>query len=287
MRYISKDDVELALPDDWDDVVKQAWGYVAKKAGEAWRSAREEGLTNKDSKDRFDQARTKAINEKASSTWQYLAEYLAPISFDKCWYCECSETRSDMAVDHYRPKNKVEEDADHPGYWWLAFDWSNYRYSCTFCNSFRKKHTSTPGGKQCRFPLSCVSDRASKRAHSCDIEVPCLLDPFVRTDAKLLTFLTNGKPVPASLDKSKDHDRASVSIEVYHLDEKKINKDRQRLYQKIRRLVESISQNEDENLKAELLSLAKSNAEYSSSARIYIRQYKPNHAWIEELLEDL
>ena len=37
----------------------------------------------------------------------------------KCAYCE-RVTKAD--VEHYRPKKKVSEDADHPGYYWLCYE---------------------------------------------------------------------------------------------------------------------------------------------------------------------
>ncbi|MGJ8656655.1 MAG: hypothetical protein ACSHX6_09385 [Akkermansiaceae bacterium] len=286
MRYISKDKVDLELPDEWKSVVNTSWNYVRKKAVAAWKKARLQNLPLDDQRLAYMKAIKSAINTKGVDTWQYIAPILGNISFQKCWYCECLQTRSDMAVDHYRPKNEVEEDSLHPGYWWLAFEWSNYRYSCTFCNSKRAKNTSTVGGKQCRFPVQGY--RSKKRCQPTTNEQPLLLDPFIRTDTRLLTFATNGLPQPADMDKnSNGYKKASVSIQVYHLDERGINQERKSLCMKIRNLVTAISENENEQLKNELLDLARPEAEYSSAARIYIRQYRPNHPWILELLEDL
>lgn len=61
-----------------------------------------------------------------------------------CAYCSADLTESGIDVDHFRPKGNVEEDAQHGGYWWLAYEFSNYFLSCTICNQKYKRD---------RFPL--------------------------------------------------------------------------------------------------------------------------------------
>ena len=64
-----------------------------------------------------------------ASVWQECKEPLKSLSNDKCFYCETIQERSDDAVDHFRPKSL---------YPWSAFKISNYRFSCTYCNSRRR-----------------------------------------------------------------------------------------------------------------------------------------------------
>ena len=283
MRYISKEELERALPADWDEKVTSAKNYVHAEA----EAAADACTNSKDKPGAIAKARSIAINRKASSTWQTLSEKLAPLSFNKCWYCECTEDRSDYAVDHFRPKNEVTEDPSHPGYWWLAFEWRNYRYACTYCNSFRKKQTSTEGGKQCHFPLLENTPRVNCDSDDCEkSESPMLLDPLIRADTKLLTFQSNGIPKPSKNEGSVEYVRAERSIDIYHLDENKINKSRQRIAQKITKLVNIISLHEDEPLKDELLFMVRAEAPYSQAARIYLRQYR-DRLWVRDLLEDL
>jgi len=62
-----------------------------------------------------------------------------------CAYCGCDLPRNDRGdVEHFRPKGKVDEDENHGGYWWLAYDLNNYLLSCSLCNRVRKRD---------RFPL--------------------------------------------------------------------------------------------------------------------------------------
>ncbi len=106
---------------------------------------------------------------------------------DKCWYCETGFVRSPYHVDHYRPKSVVVGEAEHRGYWWLAYDPANYRLSCHHCNSGGARYgdQSAGTGKGARFPL--LGQRASEGG-SLDSELPVLLDPVVAEDAGLMGF---------------------------------------------------------------------------------------------------
>src|SRR5688572_20560587 len=158
MRYINPLMVEKAV------ALKNDWAKDAAAALDAVRAVRNDP-----------KARAALINKKR--IWGQLNELLGKLSNEKCWYCESTQKRSDMAVDHFRPKNSVAEDkAD--GYWWLAFDWKNYRYSCTYCNSRRVGDEGETGGKQDHFPL--LGDRGTAEQSVKDLdarEKPALLDP--------------------------------------------------------------------------------------------------------------
>ncbi|WP_447896822.1 hypothetical protein [Stenotrophomonas acidaminiphila] len=57
----------------------------------------------------------------------------------KCAYCESSiKAVEPTDIEHFRPKGRVFECADHPGYWWLAAEWTNLLASCIDCN--RRRH---------------------------------------------------------------------------------------------------------------------------------------------------
>lgn len=120
----------------------------------------------------------KKINKK-SHVWSEIKSYLEKLSFDKCWYCECKQIRSDNAVDHFRPKGRVANtEPKHIGYTWLAFDYENYRYACTYCKSKRKNSdTDETEGKGDEFPLINESKRAYIESDNIKLEKPILLDP--------------------------------------------------------------------------------------------------------------
>lgn len=152
------------------------------------------------------------------TVWRALKDGLANLLHDKCWYCESNVERSDNAVDHFRPKGRVGDAANlHAGYRWLAFDESNFRYACTYCNSRRKDvENGTTGGKGDRFPLINEAQRVYA-AGAVTAEQPMLLDPCELSDWRLLgCHQENGQPCATSADPS-DRKRAEVSIEIYHL----------------------------------------------------------------------
>lgn len=188
MRYI--DATKLRLPDGWLD--RAAAAAAAVELGE-------------------DPGDHGAI-------WKELKDGLADLSNDKCWYCEIPVPRSDNAVDHFRPKGRVVDAANkHNGYRWLAFEKSNFRYACTYCNSRRKDvDGGTVGGKADRFPLLDEAQRVYTPG-PVGGERPILLDPCEFGDWRLLGCRReNGKPCAASHD-AEQHQRAEISIEIYHL----------------------------------------------------------------------
>lgn len=205
MRYIDVSNLEL--PVGWEDKACAARVAVA--------SASEE-------------QRSKEITAKAR-IWGELKDALSILSIGKCWYCESREVRSDCAVDHYRPKNRVAECENHPGYWWLAFEKANYRFSCTFCNSRRKdQDNNTSGGKQDCFPIYDESMRARCEADRIEDEQPMLLDPFCPADPPLLWFDEDGKATINSNLAKSDYNKQRVvkSIELLHLNHTRIKEQR-------------------------------------------------------------
>jgi superfamily II DNA or RNA helicase len=141
------------------------------------------------------------IFKKYSYLWSDVKECYRHISHEKCWYCEAKTDRIRGDIDHYRPKGRVTENPAHPGYWWLAFDWRNWRFCCELCNSKLADYTTGEiGGKGNDFPL--VDDNESRRIwQECEFEDllaedPKLLDPTDPQDPDLLTFTKDGLPGP-------------------------------------------------------------------------------------------
>jgi hypothetical protein len=216
MRYIPHE--RIRLPDGWEDKAHR----IQEEIRDLPRGER-----------------IKRINECAS-IWHELKEELERCSYNKCWYCESIQDRSDNAIDHFRPKGKVAECSDHEGYWWLAFDWTNYRFSCTYCNSHRKdQKTGNSGGKQDYFPLLNEDKRARNPTDNLADEQPCLLDPVKATDPGLLWFDQNGSVVPKYPQQNYPilYQRADVSIKLYHLNYYKTREKREALYNDVEQLV--------------------------------------------------
>jgi hypothetical protein len=116
----------------------------------------------------------------------------------KCAFCERVRDHSELNVDHRRPKAGVEGWSypdwkktnafatserrpkgrlleTHPGYWWLAYEWTNYALTCWQCNGHWKVNL---------FPLEAEEARSSCRADDLDAtERPLLLDPSKRFES--------------------------------------------------------------------------------------------------------
>jgi|RhiMethySRZTD1v2_1073278.scaffolds.fasta_scaffold00896_4 uncharacterized protein (TIGR02646 family) len=196
MRYIDIRDLKPTLDSDW-----------LKDAADAAEEVRKASPT----------ARSGVINAH-QTVWKDLKEKLRLLSYGKCWYCESIDPRSDNAVDHYRPKGNVKgASPPHDGYWWLAFDWKNYRFSCTYCNSIRTSAT-TSGGKQDYFPLWEENKRAKCDTDDIDNELPLLLDPLRVTHVRLIAFSEDGSIGPAvPKEKVPEYRMADETITRYHL----------------------------------------------------------------------
>jgi hypothetical protein len=253
--------------------------------------------------------RKKAIRAR-SQVWRNLAVILGDASHNKCWYCESREDRSHNPVDHFRPKSAVDECKDHEGYWWLAFDWRNYRFCCTYCNSALTdtEDNSEVHGKQDHFPLLDSATRAMTKTEDIDQESPMLLDPIRLSDTKLLTFNIWGKAVEKYLE-TEDQEkylRAHISIDIYHLNHPKIKTSRMVLYNRVKSLVDESCRKRqilDENpglpeitkkefnksideIEQSLAQLLCEDAEYSSAARCYAMSLRGlKTEWLVELLQ--
>lgn len=270
MRYVDHDSLEK--PEGWLDRAKAAADAVA--AG---------GDPN-----------------DGADVWRELKDGLAALLPDKkCWYCESPVDRSDNAVDHFRPKGRVSDAAlPHTGYRWLAFDWRNYRYACTFCNSRRKDiEHGTAGGKADRFPLLDEANRLYAPG-LLDQEEPTLLDPCELDDWELLGCQQeNGKPCPGG-QTQMDRQRAIASIDIYHLQYEPTCKRRHAIVVQLmadvdqaKRLFDQFTT--DPSKKTEFSVVARKiqraidrKAPFSGEMIFLLRgQRHAKHSWIQKLLE--
>jgi len=277
VRYINLSN--LKVPQDWLDAAQKAYEETKNAGTHEERSE---------------------IIERHANLWTKLKSSLRALSHNKCWYCESWETRSDTAVDHYRPKNAVLEDPSHPGYWWLAFQYENYRYSCKYCNERRKDAvTGITGGKGAAFPLNDEAKRVFNEG-PVKREEPLLLDPTVAVDIGLITFDPDGTAQPRwQLDQYPYlYTRAEVSIFRYHLNHTNLKERRQiTVCNEVTSLVEKgdyyFDELDDANQTAwhalngvyeNLIKMMSQTAEYSAAAKATLKVYR-NRPWVEAVLE--
>lgn len=118
----------------------------------------------------------------------------------KCAYCETPGFAGfSWDVEHFRPKGSVAEDRSHPGYYWLAYTWTNLYPSCVFCNQRRKDQPTfddpvlgSATGKLDQFPVANEGDRARTPSDPLAAEDPLLLDPCSDQPDLHLTFDATG-----------------------------------------------------------------------------------------------
>ena len=233
-------------------------------------------------------SRAKVINNH-QEVWKKLKAGLGKLTNDKCWYSEAKQVGTDRDVDHYRPKNAVKG-TDHPGYWWLAFEKTNYRYSCIFCNRRRKDEESGEiGGKHDYFPLWDENARAYTPIDDLDLEQPLFLDPCRAGDPQLLTFAENGEALPRHSEtlRQRAYERARKSIEIYHLNHSDFVAARLGLKRRLEKLIKRAEHswkrldegNADmdkaySNIISDILDCIDPDAEFSAFAKMIVDKYR-------------
>jgi uncharacterized protein (TIGR02646 family) len=92
----------------------------------------------------------------------------------KCSFCESKVTHVTYGdVEHFRPKagyrqRPDQESLQRPGYYWLAYEWTNLFLCCPLCNRRHKRNL---------FPLRNPEDRAVSHRDEVDEEDPVFLHP--------------------------------------------------------------------------------------------------------------
>jgi hypothetical protein len=216
--------------------------------------------------------------DKYKNHWRKpeLVNWLSDLSFEKCWYTETKFGGDYQEVEHFRPKKgtKLADGTSHPtnkGYYWLAFDLSNYRLCKSRPN--RKKGTF--------FPIINERVRAENENEPWQDETPLFLDPLKSNDTLLLSFNDKGFPVPEEGIAPDDLRRVLFTIEKYFLDERVLNKRRESTWVTARALfnkflnaikeaneTHSIAKRQEaESVANQLRDLVKPSAEFSSVAK--------------------
>lgn len=113
---------------------------------------------------------------KVRQLWPQAKAQLKLESSGKCAYCEADTAVAAYGdVEHFRPKS---------AYWWLAYCYDNYTFSCQVCNQVYKSDTFGVAGRKLAPPLlpAALSGEAAERARLAATLCP---DPAT-SDDKLL-----------------------------------------------------------------------------------------------------
>ncbi|MNT06512.1 hypothetical protein D3C72_1411790 [compost metagenome] len=91
---------------------------------------------------------------------------------------------------HWKENQQNEKDKlNYPGYYWLAYDWDNFLFSCAICNQRHKKNI---------FPLINPGSRAKNHHSSIKFEKPFFIDPSKENPKFLIKF---NQEVATGIDK--------------------------------------------------------------------------------------
>ena len=232
---------------DWDARAKQATSTVL----DAWETSR---------KDPNDKTYDKIFDKPAiQKVWADLKNWLLPNVFnDKCAYCETPMVRATLHAEHYRPKGrvtqngkkvKIKDDQDqeqtHPGYFWLAFHWTNLLPACEWCNTVNGKRNEFPIPnttylsilkKLTKAECTSLKQKLIQSTNWPDIfyfqpvdlddkEGRLLLHPYFDDPCKSLKFDDFGNVI--AFGTGDDKLRGDWSIKVYNLNDGRIVKDRE------------------------------------------------------------
>ena len=262
IRFTPTDCTEPTARDFWDKWQKRADAATdaALRRWEAWCQQGPDPVTGQ--RQPFEAGLQQAV-------WSDLKKWLNDNLYHfRCAYCEwpLETDRYEGDAEHYRPKGRVTwrdpagavhiarcrlpdgTDVDHPGYFWLAYDWRNLVPVCSACNSGLGKVDQFPVGKTHVLHVDeaaagFVAGQIPAREHALEawksprsyflpparldaLETPLLLTPLnptpEREPGKHLRYGIGGLVV--ALDGSE---LGSKSIEVYQLKRDKLRIRRQ------------------------------------------------------------
>lgn len=186
-------------------------------------------------------------------------EVLIKAQHGKCFLCESKVTHvAHGDVEHFRPKGgyrqKESDEMAVPGYYWLAYEWSNLFFACQICNQKFKKNL---------FPLSNPAKRAVSHRDDVLAEKPHFINP---ADEDPLKFISFRKEIPFAL---KNNRRAKATIKLLGLDRPELNELRFDRYRMLKALfsIARLGIPESADARAFLDDAVKDEAEFSSMAR--------------------
>ncbi len=217
------------------------------------------------------------IIEDNEDMWGELKQHFCNVLQRKCWYSESVNDFAHCHVDHFRPKSKAidENGHDQGGYWWLAFNWRNYRYSAPAGN-VRKRDYFHVNANKANFPADALEHE--------DIR---FLDPTDPEDPNKLKFDNEGIISSKEADVfSRDYIQAEYTIRRMNLNMTGLVEGRRDKYRKTARLIRQVQEllalqviNFDmarrqsiRGKQIELIELAHRFSEYSSAVKYCLRE---------------
>ena len=176
------------------------------------------------------------VNAQVHKTFKYnskiygdksVKDELRKAQHDKCALCESKITHIVYGdVEHFRPKAGYRQDPEdplgQPGYYWLAYEWSNLLFCCPLCNQCFKGNL---------FPLADPTRRAKSHHEDIAGEEPLLVNPALEDPAHFLEFRRN------LVHAINDNPRGTATIKVFGLNRKELEDKRMTSFLWFRQLI--------------------------------------------------
>ncbi len=173
------------------------------------------------------------IIDANQSLWGELKQHLCNLNHRKCWYSESINDGAHCHVDHFRPKKKVlyeDDNTDQGGYWWLAFDWMNYRYSGPAPNVRKKDYFHVNARKAMNYGDSLENE---------DIR---FLDPIKLSDPKKLSFDSSGEVRSINSNTTtRDYIQVKYTIRRRNLNDEGLIEGRKTKYRDASTIIQAVS----------------------------------------------
>jgi hypothetical protein len=209
------------------------------------------------------------------SLYKRMKQTFFKLYHNKCAYCETS-LRVDGwdQLDHYRPKNAVlrsngkvvcvgSRKKPHPGYYWLAYEWTNLIPSCAICN----------GKKGAIFPLRPNSVHATRPGSEAG-ERPIFIHPVSENPQDHFEY------VPSTGFLKSKTARGKHCIDLLDLNRPALVEQRQEAYQacinRVSDVLNAVKKSEPRAARdvEKLMSIVKGIAEYSLVGRHALNECK-------------
>jgi hypothetical protein len=229
-----------------------------------------------------DEAERQRIIDESQGLWRddRIRNWLLQQFNNKCWYTEAYESVSPYHVDHYRPKGRVKdlEGVESEGYWWLAFDWDNYRICGHMINS-KKGHL---------FPIVEGGRATPEDLISLRLEAPLLIDP-ITDQTRLITYEKDEDAciaIPSAGITKPEEYRAEKTIELLGLNIRdRLNQKRAEYWEKCIMAIADYNVDGPQALRifhqtsaiTKLREMVAYNAEFSSVSEACIRKNAPGN----------
>lgn len=228
-----------------------------------------------------------AIIDANQALWNELKGHLSALSNQKCWYTESFNSGAHCHVDHFRPKKEVRDENSNitNGYWWLSFDWMNYRFSGPAPNVRKKSY------------FHVVANKALNYGDNHNIEDTLFIDPIKVRDPECLAFDNEGRVKPKdNITTSRNYKRADYSIKKLNLNAPSLIDKRKDKFRKASIILMHLDkkiklqaftwdqsrENEIETGFRELIEMCSKNSEFSAAVKFCLKS--SSYDWALEIV---